>query len=602
MMGRPLGRKDTVRRGIAHCFARQFLKDHKIRIYRGDEQILNPVEKLYSIKLPNTRYFVGEQFSVVGELVKILSYEILKEKGFVIVSRSLAENEKWDYAQRVVYDLRRIEDAGDKFLSNFPKDHHAEFDPYNKALRLVGKRTGPLGYGPWTLQDPFKKKRDAKNPQEYGSRRYIDNAREVIHDQLEEWLGIEPEPEPVYIKECAFMITDSNEIVCLPNLPDMPSILITGMKGVGKSFTLHSLVSRLFWKPAFDFKIVILNDSSRETGTWCFPNEDELQIKTLRKLNERPLPLPTVYLHPMVKEDYEKLYMGTVGFDITIPFMEIVENAKDYLKMEGSARYFARFKEDLLKLKTQEEVEAFIDNLVFTHKVPPQTKNKIQAEFDTLFDAKMTDISSKKQFPWTTSLADDTPYNPLTACVQAGVVPILETEYVSNRRELLSIYFTFFVKDLFNRQKQDAAFIKQRSELMLVIDEAHNISQKGINSPADFLLRRCVREGRPRRIGTMLATQKFIELPDVIKDNSTYLICFKNPGEAAKIANQYKMGKGIAETITNLKKHQCVSYTTEYFIVYDSNGNRRKSKPNEVFVGRALPPFSLHKRPRKKSG
>jgi len=113
-----------------------------------------------------------------------------------------------------------------------------------------------------------------------------------------------------------------------------------------------------------------------------------------------------------------------------------------------------------------------------------------------------------------------------------------------------------------------------------------------------MLLRRCVREGRPRRIGSLLATQKFNELPDVIKDNTTYLICFKNPGEANNIASQYNMGKHAASQIKDLDKHQCLSYTTEHFIIYDTYGKKRKSRLNEIFIGKTLPPYSLHKRPR----
>src|SRR3990167_4563251 len=137
----------------------------------------------------------------------------------------------------------------------------------------------------------------------------------MLEKQMSVWSGASEKPKPVVIDECAFMVTDANEIICFPNTPDMPSILITGMRGSGKSFCLHSLVSRFFWKPTFDYKICVMNDSSRETGTWCLPNNDPEQINTLKRLNEKPLPLPCVYLHPLVKEEYEKLYIGEVGFD-----------------------------------------------------------------------------------------------------------------------------------------------------------------------------------------------------------------------------------------------------------------------------------------------
>jgi hypothetical protein len=288
--------------------------------------------------------------------------------------------------------------------------------------------------------------------------------------------------------------------------------------------------------------------------------------------------------------------MNEVGFDISIPFTEVMKNHKDYLALEGSSRYFTKLKEELVSCKTETEAEQILETMSVTHNIPPNTANKIRAEIETLFDAKMTDISSEKQDAWRTSKGTKW-YNPVTACVHAGVLPVLETEFVSNDWKLLSIYFTYFIKDLFVRQKQDTEFMKEQSRILLVVDEAHNISQRGRNSGADMLLRRCVREGRPRRIGTLLATQKFSELPDIIKDNTTYLLCFKNPGEAAAIANQYKMGKIGSDAIRDLEKHECLAYTTEHFIIYDSKGRRRESKPGEIFTGRTLAPYSMHKRP-----
>jgi len=905
-MARTLNAKDKVKRSLKHCFSIQYLLDHGLEIYRGDEQILNGLKKpLYPIKLPNTRFFIGDQLVDEGDIQKIISYEVLKEHGFVILSRRVSQNERWAMGQVVTYELKKREDCSTD-LGQFPTGKYgayAEYDPSNKAIRLVGDRTGPMGVGPWLSTEKSGRGGAPGTGRKITYKGYGDNADEMIDDQIRNWLGMEADKKPIHIKEAAFMITDANEIICFPNTPDMPSILISGLKGClaegtlidiprdmkkypegipieqlvnrkgfyvysinpetqnvevkkagscefvdekevfeielvsgqkiqatgehpfllmdggykklkdlcwtpkgnhctiwdtekkksfktdrlrmwtrspqvnyeniikvelkpipckgnpdyyrqyykqsriehrfiaeqiglkiegmvvhhidenhfnntpenlevlshkehfdehgmekyafekgnkvgeaggystvkkpefnqsecnrnlkknywvdpkyeesrekwkekrkeikkyrsgwrggviksitpigirkvydiydvednhnyiangfcvsnsGKSYTLHSLVSRFFWKPEFDYKIVVLNDSSRETGTWCLPNSDTDQNYMLKRLNERPLPLPMVYLHPKVKDDYETLYMGSVGHFITIPFSEIVENHKEYLRLEGSVRYFTKMKERLRTCTEQEEAEALLETMSLSYQVPPQTANKIRAEFDTLFETGMTDISSDRQQPWTVSKSPKQKYNPVTACVHAGVIPVLQTEYVSNMREMLSIYFTYFVKDLFMRQKQDVMFAKERSKLLLVVDEAHNIASKGKVMGSDMLLRRCVREGRPRRIGTLLATQKFGELPDVIKDNTTYLLCFKNPGEANLIANQYKMGKDKAQMITDLGKHQCLAYTTEHFIVYDSSGRRRKSYQNEVFRGKSLPPYSLHKRP-----
>lgn len=956
-MVRTIGARDKIRRKYVQSFARQYLEDHKIQMYCGEEQILKPLGyPLYDIKLPNTRYYIGDQFIDVGELKKIYKFEELRSMGFVIISEDITDSTRWEQGQKVIYLLRKFDETG-KNLNNIPIDHYVEYDSYNKTIRLVGNRAGPNGFGYWVSLDNKDKAREGAG-RKINIENYSKNVGKMMKDRMNKLMNIEEDPTPIYIREAAFMVTDANEIVCFPNTPDMPSILITGQKGTGKSFCLHSLVDRFFWKPGFNYKIVIMNDSSRETGTWCFPNKDEAQRKILKRLNERPLPLPCVYLHPMVEEDYEKLYMEDVGFDITIPFKEVVSNHKDYLNLKDSTIYFTKIKDEILDCETEDQVQSILDGLTF-NQVPPQSANKIRAVFDTLLASKMTDISTENQNPWVTSKNPDKSYNPLTACAHAGVLPILQTEYVSNERERLSIYFSYFGKDLFIRQKQDRDFLKEKSELLLVLDECltaktmistengpktikslyvlykqdkplprvrtfnsatnkfelkriikplrkeneelleinvgvskikctpnhkihtlkgwkhakelkegdllsayyrkdmknlmrnfnddqlqivygsflgdgglhflpsgnyrirlthgikqlkylnfkkkilnikkrkvimsgytgrkdiyccqtrmfnlpdkfedikeipdwlinkidargvaiwflddgslavrkgivmgsrihsnsfdynnnlklqkklhddfnivcritkvrkyyelilnqentnklielikiyvpecmnykinhvsskkynwsdkrldtgyalvksikqiknkfnpnswrqskpyvydlmvednhnyivctnttengilvhncHNISQRGIKSKADMLLRRCVREGRPRRIGTLLATQKFDELPAVIQGNSTYLLCFLNPSEATQIANQYNLGKARALQIKDLGKHEVLAYTTEHFVIYDSNGKRRKSKINEVFKGKTLPPYSDHKRP-----
>ena len=117
--------------------------------------------------------------------------------------------------------------------------------------------------------------------------------------------------------------------------------------------------------------------------------------RTLRLLNEKPLPLPIVYLHPSVKKEYTKLYMGNVGFDITIPFKEIIEHHEEYMRIENSKRYLTQMKEDLKKCKTEKEVQSLLETMSISHQIPPPTANKIRAEFETLFEEGMTDIDRK---------------------------------------------------------------------------------------------------------------------------------------------------------------------------------------------------------------
>ena len=133
------------------------------------------------------------------------------------------------------------------------------------------------------------------------------------------------------------------------------------------------------------------------------PNSDEQQIQTLKKLNEKPLPLPCVFLHPLVKATYYKLHDKNVGYDITIPFKNIINNSKEYLNLGLSNKYFTKFKEQLRNCERQKEAEAFLDTISVAFGVPGASAEKIRAEFDTIFDTGITDISWKHQELWKTS-------------------------------------------------------------------------------------------------------------------------------------------------------------------------------------------------------
>jgi len=601
-MARPKGAKDKVPRGQVQSFARQYLQDHNIQLKMGDQLILKPLkQQLYEIKLPRTKYQVGQLLVEEGEEKKIASYEELKETGWGLISVAV-KDKRWERGQKIKYLLKRIEDVS-QIMPSMPPDHFVKYNTASKQVRLVGPRAGPQGYGPWTGGFTNYHSREGIGGREITAKGKAEiDPLEELKKQYNELQDIEELTEPIEIPEAAIMITNANEIVCIPKLADMPSIMVVGLKRSGKSYLSHSIIDRLYWKTLFDYKIVILNDSSAETNTWAVPNNDKDQILKLEQLNERPLPLPIVYLHPMDEEEPIKYFMGDVGYDVTLPWKKVIHNHKKYLNMGDTSYYFTQLVPALIECKTEEEVRDILDNMKEDYKgIPPGTRNKILSRIDSLLDSKMTDISTEEQQPWTLSTMPEEIYNPVTACAHAGLITSLQTNAISEDTEKLSIYFSHFAGDLFNRQTQDQVFVDDQTQLFLVVDEAHNIaSMSNKNTGAAKLLRRCVKEGGPRRVGTMIITQRFGDLPKDIKNNSTYIFCFKNPGEANEIANQYKLGKKRARDITNLDKHECLAYTSEKFIIYDSNGNRRESDLNEVFIGKSLPTLSAHKAPKTK--
>jgi len=133
--------KTKARAKYRYSFARQFLEDHNVEIYRGKEQILKPIGTLYNIKLPNTRYFVGDLFIEHGSTVKITSYESIRDMGWCLISVPIQENERWVSNQKVKYLLIKLNE-GLEHLGALPPQHLVELDNYSKQIRLIGPRAG----------------------------------------------------------------------------------------------------------------------------------------------------------------------------------------------------------------------------------------------------------------------------------------------------------------------------------------------------------------------------------------------------------------------------------------------------------------------------
>jgi hypothetical protein len=205
-MARPLGSRDKVRRKYKYSFARQYLNDHNIEVYNGDKQVLSPLpDQLYDIKLPNTRFEIGEQFIEEGEIRVIKKYEELRDLGFVLVSTPISSEERWETYQKIKYELFREEETNDH-INKMPRGHYVEHDSYNKAIRLIGSRSGPIGAGPWIRTDR-RLRTSVGSGRRPGKRRILRDADKMIKEQAMIWRGQEAKQKPVYIPEVAFMIT-----------------------------------------------------------------------------------------------------------------------------------------------------------------------------------------------------------------------------------------------------------------------------------------------------------------------------------------------------------------------------------------------------------
>jgi len=576
-----------------HSYAAQLLRDKNTEIYQGTKRILNKPPR-YIVKKEIPGFYAGDTFVEFKEDVKYISYPTLRSMKFIITGIPIGESglKSWYHGQKRIFKIVP-DDGRHAAIRQLDKEYAIQYNESEQAFRLVGKAAGPSGAGPVVyVSNPNIRARTKV----YAPKDYVEKSNVIIDKYFIKNTGIPERPKFIEIKELPFMITKNNEIVCLDPELDEPRIGLFGTTGMGKSYAGHALIDMAHHHPYWRRRVAIINDSQGENGTWCMPNEKHEDMMLLRKFGLTPKPLPMVYLHPTLEDNYEKVHFDEVGFDISLPYAQIVEKFNDFFKLEGSEKYFQDLKDEILKCRNKEDVVALMTankNLLQTG-----TMNKISSTLGNIFKFRITDVTTNVPAFWKVRQAgQERVYTPLTACLFAGLIPCMETQTLINY-QFFPQYYKYYVKDVFDRQNNDLEFRSKQFRIWLYVDEVLNVAATDNKSVAEILLTRTVTEGRIRRIGTILATQNFGKLPVRIRSNIKTIMCFNNPQEASRIVSQYNMPPHFVNVIKELKKFEMVAYTVDHFIVYGQDGSRRKERG--PFIGRSFPTLSLHQKPLSK--
>lgn len=224
-----------------YCFAKQYLAESgqncKIRI--DGKQILGWDGKPnYEITPIKTAIILGEPLTEQSEIQEVRSYKQLLDWGFMIITSE--PNPPWFPGQKVHYKIvpgtTEIQDVG--MLPIKRADHYIEFDAYNKRIRLMGRNAGPLGRGPWIDLEPKAKPRPVLHRPKYRLEDYQRYADQILLKRMERWGAyVDTGPQMIEIKELPVMISESNEIVCIPKEHDIPRIGCVGKVGCLDPFT-----------------------------------------------------------------------------------------------------------------------------------------------------------------------------------------------------------------------------------------------------------------------------------------------------------------------------------------------------------------------------
>lgn len=399
-----------------------------------------------------------------------------------------------------------------------------------------------------------------------------------------------------YIKEIPILITIDGTVVCIPKLPEMGLICVVGTTGTGKTLHCGYLLSNIFW--LWHDAVSDMNDPQEETVTWAEPNDHfEFKLK-LKKINQRPMPLPIIYVFPnfdklQIREDLLKDRNYLV---VSIPFKEIINHIEYYLPDLGATlKYIIEKKEELLEVETEEDLYKIIESIELG-KGTESVRAKARASFKQLITEgilNITDPTAPSDFKVYDDLNKQYIYegNPMTTIMKAECIPSFITSDLYSGKYKDAI-FAYWINCLWDESLKGTMKGKRTwiyfDELTKVVD----IKQEN-NSPAtEKALNNIASRGRNNSISLLYATQSYHNIPKVIRSQTKYSVIFrhKDPEAAKEICADFILDKKWETKIRSLKKFEAVAATTEYFICYKGNKRWEESGP---FVGTSFP--SLHK-------
>jgi len=554
-----------------HSFASYVLSLNDFKIYIKSKQILK--EHYYSdedIPPLETRVEKGINLLRYIDLEKIkISYQKLQSLGYKIIN-AIDEYTGERYF-RIVPKSEGYSDLGE-----IPSKHSILYDVQEQKLKLLGHKCYK-----------FSEKIERPKPEKENS--FID-LNDLLPDFMKESSFVIPD------QDLPIGVTDTGEIACIRRRQDTVRIIISGSTGFGKSTLFHRLQDLLFWK--WHVFQIDINDIKRDTRGYCLKGDSF--SKPIKDFGETPLPLPTIYLHLNTKKltDEMMIHPGEVGFRISLPFKELLDDYDSFnaysernWNLGGSTIIFKNIKDELAKLKSLEEINERLDKYT-KHEVPKNSREKIKRILRDIWEQKILDKTSKIPAKWTLEFSGQRKtYYPWTACILAGLVPVLVTEHIKNEK-YFPIFLRFVLKDLFEQQKRDILF--RDKELYVTGDEMPNIFRNKITRD---LIDEAIAEGRTDRIGHIYVVQSYTDIFPSIQTNISHTFVFRTAQKDIKqtLSKNFELSKEEISLISKLKRHQCMAFGE--FVLYDNEGNVRET--DEPLIIQTFRPLSRHLAPRK---
>ena len=397
--------------------------------------------------------------------------------------------------------------------------------------------------------------------------------------------------EEINITDLPIMIAQDGSLVCIPRRHEPFNAAAVGKKGTGKSLILHRIVDEIFW--LWSQNVIIMNDIQGEDIIWNSPMNNNLWIRNLSALKEKPIALPIVFIYPHTNQlelNYEKTKQQINYIQTTIPFSEVIDNSAIYLNLGNTAMYVRGMKDELLECETPDEIEALLLEK-FPGKSYGAMRNKIMAGFYDIFKQEILNITNK-EYPYKIKIGN-TSGNPLVILTKFGIVPCFETYDLATRLYAEQV-FSYHLESIFSA-KQDGGLLENET-VYIYFDELTHVCTDADKNSAYESLSKITTRGRKMKLGLLYATQNYSKIPRKIKSNTDYVFAFQhsNEEEVNRIVKDYDMHKLDKKEILNLNDFEVMAITNEHFVVYRDGKRLEVGHP---IKGTILPPLSNHFKP-----
>jgi len=594
-----------------------FLKQRGFKLFIKDEEILT--SDIGVRKRVASSYKAGKSFfEHLGEAIVKMEYPELLMLGYAVIRRKVQDAS----ILRIEYDLvRNFKNI--KSEDRLPENLSIECDLINSQVRLKGINTksGTMsGVGRWY---PLSSKNLGGRPKKYTSYEKMLNRVEKRLNAYSPYT-IKVEDELIQIPEIPMLVTYDNKIVCLSQDDVAPKIGFIGRTGEGNSFLLHRLCDQAFSK--WGVRLALLNDKASENFAWVNQWKKNKTIPQYKVgnvdtniLNEETTAMPIVALYQqsdgLMDDNVED---KDISFKIALGFQEVMQRYDEFfahslMEMKGSKPTFNDLIYDkygrtnvdspILKARSLKDIYDFFESIEEVKKsnrayfyngnsLPPQSVGKIKRFLKNIFTERIFDISCDTEALWTVEYPNGLKkkYNPIIACLTAGLVPALETYHISTKS-----WFPFYYRDLLNKvadnQISNPYFRKNNIQTWVVTDELTGIINK--HSIVDETISNVWRESRPKNLGMVFRSQHYDKILDALRYNYGYYFCTRMVrNEAKDIIKDTEQDPRWVDVITNLNKFEVVAIPKTSFVTYDRNGVRREEE--RAFHGIMLPPNSEH--------